>query len=587
MYTDYLPASNYSSALRNLPQHRIFRFSMRASHKFKRFWWAGAIFPLLFLCLGLLFLPLAGIQADEVFFATAIFHLPLATVFGVRILGRQIPLMLLSYLGALKSWVYFPILDRIRPSYLTVRLPALLIGCVTVWLFIRLLKKLHGQKVAWVGGALLATDTMFLLTTCYDWGPVALQHLLSLAGIAFLVEFARGGRRSRLFWAFFWFGLAFWDKALFAWVFSGLMVATIVIFPRELWSRSSPKNLGLAAAGLLIGALPLVAYNFASNFTTWRSNSRFEIAQFPSRWNALRITWDGQILFDYLAHAPWAPGVMRVPDSRLFDLSEEIHHLAGFRLHYYNALEPGFLLALALLPLLWRTRARRVMLFCLIAMAVAWLQMAFTKDAGLGAHHVVLLWPLPHWFMAVAFVEASEWRPAVLKNAWKHAGAIALAALVALLAVDNLLLTNEYYYQLAAYGANKSWDDAIFRLSEEAGHIQAPELAIYDWGIINQLVVLHRNRLPLYIADPGFLAPWTDDKARLYFRKRLAEDVWIGHTPPFQQLDDINGQLVRVARSNGFEKHMIETLADRNGRAVFEIFRFVPLGGGLASPASR
>ena len=30
-----------------------------------------------------------------------------------------------------------------------------------------------------IGGLLLATDTTFLLTTCFDWGPVVLQHFLN------------------------------------------------------------------------------------------------------------------------------------------------------------------------------------------------------------------------------------------------------------------------------------------------------------------------------------------------------------------------------------------------------------------------
>ena len=89
------------------------------------------------------------------------------------------------------------------------------------------------------------------------------------------------------------------------------------------------------------------------------------------------------------------------------DISFAVHSLAGSRYHYHNAIEPAFWVALALIPLLWCTPARKPMLFCLIAFAVGWLQMAITKDAGLGAHHVILLWPLPHWFLAVAFVEAA------------------------------------------------------------------------------------------------------------------------------------------------------------------------------------
>src|ERR1700734_4433533 len=105
---------------------------MKASSNYQLRRWPAAILPLLFFCLGLVFLPLVGIQDDEVFFANAIFHLPSAAAFDAHIFHQQIPLMQLSYLGALKSWLYFPILTRIRPSYLTIRLPVLLLGTVPI-----------------------------------------------------------------------------------------------------------------------------------------------------------------------------------------------------------------------------------------------------------------------------------------------------------------------------------------------------------------------------------------------------------------------------------------------------------------------
>ena len=521
--------------------------------------------------MGLAFIPLAGIQDDEVIFATAVFHVPGSNVFHARFFHSEIPLMLLSYLGALKSWLYVPILHRIQPSYWSIRLPMLLIGALTIWLFTWFLERAHGRRVAWVGGVLLATDTVYLLTTCYDWGPVALQHILVLAGMALVLKFTSTAKRSTLFWGFFWFGVALWDKALFLWLFSGLVVGAVAVFPRELWLRCTPKNLGLAAAGLLLGAAPLVAYNAVSNFETFRSNSSFALSQFPSRLHALRITWNGEILWDYMVHAPWAPGFERKPETELANISSTVHSLVGFRDHYHNEMEPAFWAAILLLPLLWRTQARRVLLFCLIAFAVGWLQMSITKNAGLGAHHVTLLWPLPQWFLAVAFVEAAAWR----RLQWRNAGSILLATVVVFLAVENLLLTNEYFYQLSAYGATKSWDDAIFRLSDELGRVQADQLVVDDWGILHPLIALHRNRLPLVYADEGFLAPGIAETDRLWFIKRLAEDVWIGHTPEFQQWAGVNERIKRVARAAGFEKQMIETVPDRNGRPVFEIFRFV------------
>jgi hypothetical protein len=501
-------------------------------------------------------LPLPGLEDDEVLFAAPVFHLPAAAVSGAQVFHTQIPLMLLTYLGALKSWLYFPILTLLGPSYLTVRLPVLIIGSLTVWIFIWLLRRTSGQTTAWVGGALLATDTMFLLTTCFDWGPVALQHLLALAGVALVLKFVSEASRWTLGLGFFCFGLALWDKALFLWLFSGLMAATIVIFPRELWSRCTLRNVGLAAAGLCLGALPLLAYNAASNLGTFRSNSSFDLAQLPSRLHALRITWDGEILWGYMVHAPWSSGAPREFETAAERMSGMVHSLAGFR--YHNQMEPAFWIALALVPLLWLTPARRTLLFCLIAMAVAWIEMAITKDAGLGAHHVVLLWPLPHWFIAVAFVQLSRWKPLE----WRRAGAIVLATGVIFLGGENLLLTNEYFYQLARYGSLGSWSDAIYQLSSEAGRIQSAPLVVDDWGIVNGLQVLHAGNLSLVAAQEWERARW-------------AEDFWIGHTPEFQVRAGGDQQIVQAARAAGYEKRVIKTVPDRNGHAVFEIFRFV------------
>jgi hypothetical protein len=552
---------------------------MTAPPNFKPTRWPAAVLALLFFCMGLAFLPLVGIQDDEVLFTTAVFHVPGSGVFHAHVFNSEIPLMLLSYLGALKSWIYIPILDRIRPSYLTIRLPVLVIGTMTIWLFTWFLERAHGRRVAWVGGVLLATDTVYLLTTCFDWGPVALQHVLALAGMVLLLKFTSTGKRSTLFWGFFWFGVALWDKALFLWLFSGLAVAAAVVFPRELWSRCTPKNLGLAAAGLLLGALPLAAFNVASNFETFRSNSVFVLSQFPSRLHALRITWDGEILWEYMVHAPWAPGLQRSPETALEHISASVHSLVGFRYHYYNAMEVAFWVGMLLLPLLWRTPARRILLFCLIAFAIGWLQMAITKNAGLGAHHVTLLWPLPQWFLAVAFVEAATWRPLQ----WRNAGAILLASAMLFLVVENLLLTNEYFYQLSVYGATKNWNDAIFQLSDKLGHIETRHLVVDDWGILHPLIALHRNRLPLVYADQSFLAPGVTEANREWSLQVMAEDVWIGHTPQFQQWTGANERMIGIAREAGLEKRIIETVPDRNGRPVFEIFRFVRAGAVTAS----
>ncbi len=66
-------------------------------------------------------------------------------------------------------------------SVWVVRLPVALTGAITVFIFYHLIRGIEsrGAAVAACAGAfLLATDPVFLLTNTFDWGPVALEHVL-------------------------------------------------------------------------------------------------------------------------------------------------------------------------------------------------------------------------------------------------------------------------------------------------------------------------------------------------------------------------------------------------------------------------
>jgi hypothetical protein len=278
----------------------------------------------------------------------------------------------------------------------------------------------------------------------------------------------------------------------------------------------------------------------------------------------LRTSWNGSALLGYIASNADNQGVPQPAHSLVERASFALHGALGD--HAFNRLAPAFSAALLLLPFLWRTRARRVLLFSLVAMAAAWFQMAITKGAGGSAHHVVLLWPLPHLFIAVAFAEASLY--------WRAAGRWLIAAVVIYLAAENALLTNQYLYQLVRYGSPHSWTDAIYPLSEELGRMRAPQVVIEDWGILNPLVLLQKGTLPMVIVDDGFLSPGLSDALRNYHRGLLASALWVGHTPAYQEMAGTNRRILEAASSAGFRKELIETVSDREGRAAFEIFRF-------------
>src|SRR5260370_8003216 len=132
---------------------------------------------------------------------------------------------------------------------------------------------MHSRRAAWIGGLLLATDTMFILTACFDWGPVALQHFLLVAGLLLVLKFAVSANRLALFCGFCCFGLGMGDKALFVWMLGGIAVAVVVVFHREVWSRLTWENGGLAAPGFFSAALPPLASHPPSRFPTFRPTS--------------------------------------------------------------------------------------------------------------------------------------------------------------------------------------------------------------------------------------------------------------------------------------------------------------------------
>ena len=73
--------------------------------KFTLKWWAGLLFPLLFIGTGWCLLPYPGLNADEVLSLGAQFHLPAAALFEANVFHHAIPLMAASYVGLLNNSV--------------------------------------------------------------------------------------------------------------------------------------------------------------------------------------------------------------------------------------------------------------------------------------------------------------------------------------------------------------------------------------------------------------------------------------------------------------------------------------------------
>jgi 4-amino-4-deoxy-L-arabinose transferase-like glycosyltransferase len=527
-------------------------------------WLTPALSVLVFFLSGLALIPYPGLQNDELFFSGPIYFAD-AAFYRIEAGAWQIPVMVMSYTGALKTWLYQALFQFLAPTEWSVRIPVLLMGMATIWLTWVWVRRFAGDRAAAIAAILLATDTIFLMTNTFDWGPVALQHILLMGGLVALDRWLRGGASSMLALAFFLWGLGMWDKALLAWPLGGLALGSICIYPRETLRRVRPKPLGIAVAAFLVGAAPLVWYNIDKSGETATANAKFNVSDIRGKVTALRQTVDGSTLFGYMVYTK--PGGFAVrPRNAVGRAAAAISEVAGN--HHRNAMLPAYIGSLLCLALLWNSPLFRPLAFLLVTTAGAWAQMAFNKGTGGASHHVILLWPFPVVFLAIAFSEAAKRIP--------RYGPAALAAIIALLAGENLLTTNEYLTAFALNGASGGWTDALYRL---AGSVEKSETVAWyglvDWGYLNGLRLLHEGDLPVFIAQvpPAGVTPSESDLTEIRREIDSPDRVFIQHTEDKQMFPGINARWRDVTGKLGYSERIEKVIHDRNGRPVFELFR--------------
>ena len=498
-----------------------------------------------------------GIQNDEAIFAVPVFE-PQAALYSITIGHSQISLMLMSYLGCLKTLLYQPIFRFFGTGAYAVREPALLMGAASVWLFFLLLRRIAGLRAACIGCCLLAVDSLYLLTTCFDWGPVALQHLLIVGGVLLLMRFYQTASSLSLAAGCFLLGLALWDKALAIWMLGGLGVAGILLFPRQIWGVTGWRRVVISVTALALGALPLVVYNVHTSLATLRENTAWGTRDLAHKTHILVETARGGILLGYFnaedrdTPIPNRPaGPIEKASAALADFDGD--QSSGWMLY-------AFFAAVLLAPLGGWTAARTVAFF-LIAMAVAWIQMALNPQTGGSAHHTILLWPWPQAVIAVSF--------AAVSRRMGRFGAPAVAVVVALTGASCLLVTNEYYAKIVRNGGVPVWSAAVFPLAKQLQQTSAAYVFCTDWGIFDSIALLDRNRPQVRNAIGT-----ENNPADLKWALSDPSAVFVGHAKEAEVMAGVNEQVVEAAEKLGYRQEVIRTIADGYGRDIFTIYRF-------------
>ena len=125
----------------------------------------------------MILIPYTGLDGDELLFARPFFGPSDGATHAMHVFHYQPGLMVMSYIGALKTFLYWPLFWIFRWNVYLIRFPMVLVGAATIVIFYKWASIFAGPRAALLAAVLLATDPIFLLSDRLPIGDLWLCNI--------------------------------------------------------------------------------------------------------------------------------------------------------------------------------------------------------------------------------------------------------------------------------------------------------------------------------------------------------------------------------------------------------------------------
>jgi hypothetical protein len=310
----------------------------------------------------------------------------------VWIHGHSIPLMIMSYIGAVKTIIYVPVATLFGFTPESLRYFAIIIAALSLVTTFAFAKRLFDPAVAAATIVLLASDPSFIFYSRTDLGPFVLMMLLKTVALWQLTVWWKTGRNTPLFVGFLALGIGVYDKADFIWVIGAVIIAALIVSPYGLAGRLSAKRIGFAGLGLLAGAMPLVWFNLSWPPRTLAALFSPATEGGPGGGSAVQLVQRAGVLIDLL-------------DGR------DVAQLVG-RDRWFPPILP-FLVGVAAIFIIVQclrrsTRSAAGPAAYVLLCGLLILGAAAVTRGGYKGWHVILVYPFPHLALAYVLIQTAN-----------------------------------------------------------------------------------------------------------------------------------------------------------------------------------
>jgi hypothetical protein len=504
-------------------------------------------------------LDMPGLYYDECIFVNAAIGGTSGAFIHKVVLG--VPVMIMSYIGALKSFLYYPVFYYFGVSPITIRLPIIIFSSATIVFSFLLGNRLFGRFGALLLAGLLATDPAFVYNIRLDFGPVALMLLFKMAGLYFFFEYLATRRTRFVCLLALSLLLGFYDKLNFIWFIVAFFMSAALVYGRELYAVFLGNRKALSS--LLILFLVCMTIGFFALVLPALSNP----SGMPQQSISDKILYISNIFYSTMGGS-W-------PFTAVFDRDNIPRTFAIYLV---------FSVAAALLSSLWFRFGRtikeegrpedKVIWFFLLLFVIVFLEILCTKQAG-GPHHLMMLYPL-HYLILFAGLRFL-WT--FLPERFASLGVSGCLLMYVVVIAGQLYADNIY---ISAFRDKRqftpAWDPAIYRLSDFLEKSGADSVVCADWGLQTQLFSLaqtaNRNK---YEEGSGVLKrvdPYDPSGAEfIYQRMFLGKNtcvVMMGKDTGMAQDGGKNFKILYQSRFNPASFH--EKITSADGRELYEVY---------------
>ncbi len=542
----------------------------------------------------------AGLQAGQILSGQAISAFREA---GIVLGDRTFPLMVQDYIGAFNVYLPLPFFAAFGSTVFALRLYTVFIGAVTLLCTFGFVAEAFGSRPAFIAALLLAVSPSFIFWQRQGVFVTSLTAALAMAALWVGTLWAKRGSWKLAALLGLICGAGLYAKLLFIWIIGGMVGALAVInlpilirhfatnlklqtpnskllfsssplLPRLFPRAATIPDLLAFAIAVLIGLLPLVAYNLQTGGTLLSVGTNLGTSYYGV--NNLNFAENLRGRIDQF--------------QAVLAGRDHLWYLGG---SFGNAMWETALRVAALAILaraLFRRQRSRAPLALLLLLVFGVIQTSFTVS-GLFPTHFSIFAPL--WPVIIALASEIVFDPFYepimihlsgpplsmlsggLVRGWLgflNMGMMVLVVGLGFLWTQDVFVVSQYHIALNKSGGLGPHSDAVYRLTDYLEENGDGPVAAMDWGFAPQVRMLADGRVA---PQEIFGYTWEPDEA---FADRQAEAaaqpgaLFVFHFPQetiFPRREAFEAYL----QSQGWGAEQVAIISRRDGAPVFEVVR--------------